>query len=229
MRQVVIFLLCTLAAAGTASAADHLLLAGTQWARLGGYSYVGVLTPVGQGSFGNGWVMRHWLDRLTYQYDGSQPNIHAQSYGYSPALGYQGTRGNTRVGIYGAVRIAHTDLSPDDLSNADRGTHGRFSIQGEASTPLGTALENQLIAQVEIGNGGYFVRDRVVLRFLRSYTMGPEVAFKGNSEYSAWQAGLTFGGISLGERTRLLLGAGVNRQHTQSSEGYANIEFAVSF
>lgn len=227
MKTITSVLLCLLVVVGPANAADSLWLTGSEWLRLGSYSYVGVLTPLGQGSFGNGWVMRQWVDRLTYDYDGAQPGIHAESYGYSPALGYQRALGRGWAGLYAGVRLAHTDVSPYDPSNADRGTHGRLSIQAEAFTALGGSAENQLIAQAEIGNGGYYVRDRVLVRVLGLHTIGAELVAKGNREYSAGQAGLVFGGMSVGKRTNLLLRGGINCQRGQSSGGYAGFELAL--
>lgn len=229
MRTRAIYLLCAIATAGSADAADSLLLTGTEQSPLGDYAYVGVLTPLGRGSLGNGWVMRHWLDRVTYDYDTGNAKVAAQSYGYSPAVGYQQPVGVSRVGIYGAVRIGHTSLSPDDPANVDRGTRARFSVQADAFTPIGTRVENQLIVQAEIGNGGYYARDRLQMRCLQHYAVGPEIVLKGSREYSAMQAGLAFGGISLGKRTALLLRAGAVHQRDRSSEMYAGAEVTLNF
>lgn len=216
------------AAAGARAADDSLWLTGAEWSHLGSYSYIGALTPLGNSSFGNGWVMRNWLDRVTYAYDGRVPDIHAQSYGFSPALGFQSALGSTRGGLYGAVRIAHTTLSPDDPSNADRGTRVRFALQADAQSPLGSFAENQLIAQGEFGNGGYYVRDRLLFHATGPYRLGPEAIVKGNDEYGAWQAGLALGGIALGRHTNLLLRGGVSDQRGQRSEGYASLELTLT-
>jgi len=227
MKRSIAIALCVLAA-GQASAADTLLLTGTEWSPLGSYTYAGAIQPLGRGSFGQGWVMRHWVDRLTYNYDGAQPDIHAESFGYSPALGFQRAFGSTHAGLYGATRIAHTRLTPDDRGNSDRGTQVRFSIQADAYTPLGDLAENQLIAQAEIGNGGYYVRDQLLFKLLGSYKLGPEIAIKGSEEYKAWQAGAALGGLRLGERVNLLLRGGINQQQGQTREGYVSVELNLN-
>jgi hypothetical protein len=185
-----------------------------------------MLTPLGGGSLGNGWVMRHWLDRVTYNYAASGQNVRAEGYGYAPAIGYQAPLGRGHVGLSGALRIGNTQLRPDDPSNADRGTHARFSVQAEMTTPFGTSVENQLIAQAQLGNGGYYARERLLIHGFGHYVAGPEMLVKGSREYRAWQAGLTFGGISLGGRARLLLRGGASGQDA-TTEPYVGAEVAL--
>jgi len=226
MRLPVLAGLMALTVVSEAShAQDSLYFAGGEWSRIGSYTYLGSLMPIGGGSLGNGWVLRQWLDRLTYDYRGATTSIRAEDYGYSPAIGFQSAVLGSKVGLYGAVRIAHTSLDPDDSANTDRGTHGRVSLQGETFTPVAAHGLNQLLAQFEIGNGGYFVRDRLSFHGPGHYDMGPEIILKGNREYRARQYGLTFGGIAFGRRTTALLHAGVADQHGQSIAGYGSIEF----
>jgi hypothetical protein len=218
---------CGLLAAGPVRAADSLLLTGAESSNIGDYAYVGVLMPLGNGDLGNGWVMRHWLDRVTYHYASGARTVDAQSYGYAPAIGYQTPLGRSHIGIAGALRVGNTHLSPDDPSNADHGTRARFSIQAEMTTPFGKSVESQLIAQGQFGNGGYYARERLLIRGFGHYIAGPELVVKGSHEYSAWQAGLTFGGISLGRATILLRG-GASGQSSHITEPYGGAEIAVN-
>jgi Cellulose biosynthesis protein BcsS len=225
---------CTLllaAAAAPVQAADSLLLAGSSDSPLGSYSYLGALVPLGQGSLGQGWVMRQWVDRITYHYDGYVPDIHALDYGYSPALGYQWAigGGQSHAALYGGVRVAHTNLDPDDPSNVDRGTRVRVTLQGELTSELGARAENQFLAEGEIGNGAYFVRDRLQWRFLGHYTLGPEAIVQGSRVYQAHEAGVFLGGIAITRRANLLLRAGVYQQRDQPTVGTAGIELAATF
>jgi hypothetical protein len=229
MRLAWVLLLA--AAAAPVQAADSLLLAGSSDSSLGSYSYVGALIPLGQGALGEGWVMRQWVDRLTYRYDGFAPDIHAQAYGYSPAVGYQWAMGggDTHAGLYGGVRVAHTHLDPDDPSNVDRGTRVRFTLQGELTSSLGARAQNQFLAQGELGNGAYFVRDRLAWRLFGHYTLGPEAIAQGSRVYRADEAGVCFGGIALTRRASLLLRAGVYRERDKPAVGTAGLELSASF
>src|SRR6202030_2992617 len=152
------FVLLLTVFASPAQSADNLWLAGTSDSPLGSYSYVGALIPLGQGSLGQGWVVRQWFDRVTYHYNGYTPDIHAEAYGYAPAIGYQWPTGSgSHAALYAGVRLANTHLSPDDPSNVDRGTRARFTLQGEFTSAVGAAAQNQFLAQGEFGNGAYFV------------------------------------------------------------------------
>src|SRR5258708_23004336 len=113
-----------LGVAATAQASDSLFLAGTDQSSLGSYSYVGALVPVAQGKLGDGWVMRQWFDRLTYRYNGGVPDIHAEAYGYAPAIGYQWpmSGGSNHPGPYAGVRLAHTERDPDGPGQTDCGS-----------------------------------------------------------------------------------------------------------
>jgi hypothetical protein len=209
----------------SAQAADTLLLAGTGGSSLGTYSYVGALIPLGGGNLGQGWVMRQWLDRLTYHYNGFEPDIHALAYGYAPALGYQWAMSNPQhAALYAGVRVANTQLDPDDPSNVDRGTRARLTLQGELTSQMSGAVQNQFLAAGEFGNGAYFVRDRLLWRLASHYSLGPEAIAQGNHHYRAREAGLCFGGIALTRRASLLLHAGIYQQYDQPTVGSVGIE-----
>jgi Cellulose biosynthesis protein BcsS len=223
---------CALLLAVWASPAQavNLLLAGASGSPLGTYSYVGALIPLGDGSLGQGWIMRQWLDRLTYHYNGFTPDIHALAYGYAPAIGYQWPMGkDTHAALYAGVRVANTQLTPDDPSNVDRGTRARFTLQGELTTEMRTGIQNQFLAAGEAGNGAYFVRDRLAWRILGHYSLGPEVIAQGNRQYQAREAGLFFGGITLTQHANLLLRAGVYQQRDQPTVGSVGIELSSTF
>lgn len=153
-----------------ARAADNLLLAGTSDSSLGSYSYVGALIPFGHGTLGQGWVMRQWIDRLTYRYDGFVPDIHAHAYGYSPAIGYQWAIGGaSHAALYAGVDLMHTHLSPDDPSaeSLHHFAQGRPGASAPARctsvAPLARGVVMQC-TQVDLELGSFLlVRDRSLL------------------------------------------------------------------
>jgi len=218
-----------IAAAAPLHAADNLLLAGSDYSSLGSYTYLGTLTPLGISTLGNGWILRNWVDRLTYRYNGYTPDIHALAWGYSPAIEYQWAMGGSHAALSGGLRIAHTHLDPDDPSNVDRGTRLRGTLQGELTSSLGEHFENQFLAAGEFGNGAYLVRDRLPWRLAGHFTLGPEVIFQGSHVYRAHAAGLCFGGIQLTHRISLLVRAGVKEQSGQPTVGDFGLELATPF
>jgi hypothetical protein len=217
--------------AASAQGAESLLLTGSTESSIGSYTYVGALTPFPQSALGHGWVMRQWLDRVTYRYDGSAPDIRAEAYGYAPAIGYQWpmSAGDHHAGLYAGIRLAHTRLTPADPHNSDAGTRARFSVQGDLISRFGVLAQNQLLAQGEFGNGAYYVRDRLAWRLFSHYTFGPEATAQGSREYRAWEAGLCLGGIILIPRTSLLVRGGIKEQPGRPTAGEVGLELSASF
>jgi len=211
----------------SARAADSLWLAGTSGSPLGTYSYVGALFPLGEGTLGQGWIMRQWIDRLTYHYNGFEPDIHALDYGYSPAIGYQWTlQQSHHAALYVGVRVANTELTPDDPSNVDRGTRARLTLQGDLTSDFSAGLQNQFLAAGEAGNGAYFVRDRLLWRLGAHISLGPEAIAQGNRQYRAHEVGVCLSGIPFTRHISALLRAGVYQQHDQPTVGQVGLELA---
>lgn len=210
---------------------QSLWLAGASASGLSDYSYLGMLMPLGHSTLGHGWVMRQWLDRVSYRYDGFVPDIHAVAYGYAPAIGYQWplAASMNHAALYAGVRVAYTHLDPYDASNIDRGTHVRVSLQGQLTSAVGSYAENRFLAQGQIGNGAYFIRDRFMWRVLGHYTVGPEGVAQGSREYHAFSEGLCFGGIALSRSLSVLLHADAYEQRGQGMVGTFGVEFMGLF
>jgi len=213
---------------GPLAAAGHVGLAGSEVSRLGSYTYVGIISPLGNGKLGDGLVMRHWLEYLTYEYETGGRDVDAERFGYAPALGYQTRLWGGYAGFYGGLRLAHTDLDPNDRDNKDEGNTARFFLQADALTPVGRNAENQLVAELETRYSGYYVRERLMFRLGASLMLGPEAVVKGGEDYDGWQAGLALGGIRVMPGLTLTLRGGVSGQRDQSNSGYAGLEFVMS-
>lgn len=228
MKRFLLLLAGLAAVAGRAAAAEHVALAGSEWSRLGSYTYAGVISPLGDGRLGNGLVMRHWLEWLTYEYEAGAQDVDAQRYGYAPALGYQSSLWGGYAGFYGGVRLAHTDLSPNDPGNRDEGDTSRFFVGMDAMTPLGGIAESQFVAELETRYSGYYVRERLMFRLGNGLTFGPEAVVKGGEDYDGWQAGVSLGGITPLPGLGVTLRGGIGDQRDASSSVYLGIEFVLS-
>jgi len=220
-------LIAALAGIPPAHGADNVGLAGTEYSGLGSYTYAGIVTPLTSEHLGNGIVMRHWLERLTYEYDAGTTRIHAERYAYAPALGYQSPFAGGSIGVYGGLRIAHLDLTPDDPGNDEEGHTNRVFFDLDAFTPLGARAENQVIASFETKYDDYYFRDRLMFRTGERYLFGPEAIVKGGRDYKGWQAGLALGGIRLGEKLGLVVRGGISAQDGESNTAYGSLEFAM--
>lgn len=212
-----------------AGAANDLVLAGASDSPLSNFSYVGVLVPLGDGRLGQGWILRQWVDRVAYRYNGFVPDIHAVGYDYAPALGYQWALdgGANHAALYAGVDAIHVSLNPYDPGNVDRGTHVRLTLQGEFTSNIGDWAQNQFLAEGEFGNGAYFVRDRFLWRIGEGYTLGPQVVAQGSREYRAHEEGICFGGVKVASRTRLLVHAGIYQQRGQATVGDFGLEITA--
>ena len=135
MNPPSVLLVAALAGIRLAQAADNVALAGTEYSGLGSYTYVGVISPLGHEHLGNGFVMRNWLERLTYEYDGAAARIHAERFAYAPALGYQAPLAGGSIAVYGGLRIAHLNLSPNDPGNDEEGHTNRVFSTWTPSPP----------------------------------------------------------------------------------------------
>ena len=218
---------CALGSA-VARADDHVALAGTELSGLGTYTYLGIVSPLGDARLGHGLVMRHWLERLTYEYDGpGGANIEAERYGYAPALGYQLPVGESSLAFYAGVRISTTDLDPEDPGNDEEGHTNRVFLQADAFTPIAGRAENQFVGSFETRYSDYYVRDRLLFKFDGQHSVGPEVVLKGGRDYEGWQAGLALGGLRLFERVGLVVRGGISGQDGESNTGYGSVEFVM--
>lgn len=226
MRSLALGLIALMAAMSCAHAADRMALAGTEISGLGSYTYAGIVMPLARSSPERGPAVRHWLERLTYEYDNAGIEHDAERYGYAPAIGWQQPLRGGYVSGYAGARLAHTDLSPADPGNDDDGTTVRGFLQGDAMLPLGERIENEIVAGFELGYGDYYVRDRLMVRS-GNLRLGPEVVFKGGDDYDGWQAGIALGGLHVSERLQLLVRGGISGQRDESNSAYGSIELLM--
>lgn len=218
-----------LLAAPAAHAAETLVLSGMELAdRQASYVYAGILSPLGEVADAHRWVIRHWFDRITYRYDSGGQKISAAALGYAPALGYQARVGNGQWGLYAGARFAHTRLRPDDPGNAARGAQTRLFFQVDGLSAIRPGIENQIVAQVETGTGGYYLRNRTFFRTTGNELLGPELVFKGGKDYQGWQAGLAYGGLTFSQGLQLVLRAGLAGQKGEPAGGYAGAEMLMT-
>lgn len=227
MKPWTMVLLALLASSRFAGAGENLALAGSEVSDLGSYTYVGIITPFATRQPGKGFVLRNWLERLTYTYDIAGLDIDAERYGYAPALGYQTPLAGGYAAAYAGLRFAHTDLSPEDPANDEDGSTQRVFLQVDAGTPIGARAENQLVLSFETRYSDYYVRDRLMFRVGERRTVGPEVIFKGGRDYAGWQLGLAVGGMQISDNIGLLLRGGISAQDGESNAGYASLELIM--
>lgn len=211
-----------------AGAAQSLVLAGAEASGRGSYAYLGHLAALGEGPLGAGWAIRHWVDRVTYDYRSGARDIDAEAFGYAPALGYLSAGETLSHGLYGGVRVAHTKLSPDDPGNGSRGWRVRPFVQADGVWRMRPGLEQHFVASYELDSGEYYLRDRLAVRIGEGLAVGPELVFKGGRNYDGWQLGVVLSKARVAADVGLNLKLGAAGQRGESTAAYVGLELVTT-
>ncbi len=208
-------------------AAQSLLLTGAEVSGRGSYAYLGHIAALGDRPLGAGWVVRHWVDRVTYDYRSGAREIDAEALGYAPAVGYLSGGETLSHGLYGGVRLAHTTLSPDDPGNGSRGWRARPFVQADGVWRMRPGVEQQFVASWELGSGEYYLRDRLAVRIGEDLALGPEIVLKGGRNYDGWQFGVVLSKARIAADVGLNLKLGAAGQHGESTAAYIGLELVT--
>ncbi len=223
-RLFLIAVLTSLAGLPGAGAAQSLVLTGAEASGRGSYAYLGHIAALGDRPLGQGWVLRHWVDRVTYEYRSGAREIEAEAFGYAPAVGYLSAGERLSHGLYGGMRLAHTRLSPDDPGNGSRGWRARPFVQADGVWRLRPGLEQQFVASFELGSGEYYLRDRLAVRIGEGLALGPEIVLKGGRDYDGWQFGVVLSKARVAADLGLNLKLGAAGQRGESTAAYLGVE-----
>lgn len=227
-RLFVIAVLACLSGLPGAGAAQSLLLTGAEASGRGSYAYLGHIAALGGRPLGEGWVVRHWVDRVTYDYRSGARVIDAEAFGYAPAMGYLSAGGRFSHGLYGGVRLAHTRLSPDDPGNGSRGWRARPFVQADGVWRMRAGLEQHFVASFELGSGEYYLRDRLAVRIGEGLAVGPELVLKGGRNYDGWQFGVVLSKARIAADVGLNLKLGAAGQRGESTAAYIGVELVTT-
>lgn len=226
-----LLLTCLLGASTTlAWAQEGVALAGMEASRDNQYAYLGTVLPLPGSALGKGWVQRYWLDYTTYRYEKAQgQDIDAKVAGVEAALGFQGSSDSGWWGAYLGGRYGNTRLSPDDLSNEDRGggTNVKLQLEGETALMRGWRV-NGIVSHL-IGQSSFWSRLRFQTVLENQLLVGPELVIQGDPLYRLYKLGMFVGGIKLGKDAALTLKAGANKQDSDSAGVYAGVEWFMPY
>lgn len=209
-----------------AKAQSGVALAGIEGSNGAHSAYLGTVLPVRGSALGKGWVQRYWIDYTTYVYEKAPgQDIDAKVAGAEAALGYQDSSERGWWSAYLGARYGNTRLSPDDLSNEDRG--GDFSVklqlEGEAALSPKWRL-NGIVSHV-VGHSSYWSRLRAQTTWGDHLLIGPEVVVQGDPLYRLYKLGVYVGGIRLGEDAALTVKLGASKLDSDSAGAYAGLEW----
>ena len=209
---------------GQVQARDWLGMTGSEFSSDNAYVYAGVLAPIADTGFGDGWVQRYWVDWLYYEYDSGSETIEAKAPGASAAVGYTVSGSASRLTGYLGLGFRDTDLSPDDRSNNARGSQLGAVVQLDGETKLAGNWRGAALVSYASADSGYWSRLRLTRH--SGWVMNPGVEFvmQGNDEYDGWQAGIVGLDMKVGAGVSLGLKAGVRKTSGEDAGAYAGFE-----
>ncbi len=209
-----------------AQAQTGVALAGVEGASDTHSAYFGTVLPLRGSALGKGWAQRYWLDYTAYRYEKLPgQDIDAKVGGAEAALGYQGSSERGWWGAYAGGRYSNTRLSPDDLSNEDRGGDFSAKLQLEGEVALSSQWRLNGIASHVVGHSSYWARLRAQTGLRGHLLIGPEVVAQGDPLYHLVKVGAYLGGIRVGDDAALTVKLGLSKLDSDSARAYAGIEW----
>lgn len=209
-----------------AKAQTGVALAGIEGANDTHSAYLGTVLPLRRSTLGKGWVQRYWLDYTAYRYEKLPgQDIDARVAGAEAALGYQDSSERGWWSAYLGGRYSNTRLSPDDLSNEDRGGDFSAKLQFEGETVLSSQWRLNGIASHVVGHSSYWARLRAQTTLGGHLLIGPELVAQGDPLYQLFKLGAYLGGIRVGGDAALTVKLGVSKLDSDSARAYAGIEW----
>jgi len=219
--------ICLLGISANSSAAEPstLLLGGAEFSTGTSYAYLGQVAPLSQGSSGNGFVRKLWLDWSKYRYEGGGGQTYNVSApGAAISLGYRGVAENHWWAAYAGLIYRNSSISPVDLSSTVRGGMLRPQFQLEGEQRLGQKWKVAGIGSYIEGQQAYWARGRVLRDTLSGRQIGLEAITQGDPTYSANQFGVVLAGLKAGNTLNVGFKLGVRRVTNLSSQPYFGIE-----
>lgn len=222
--------LCGLSFVATAQAEEaekprqFIGLGGTDQGSSSSYSYLGVLTPLSGQFTGNDWVLRGWLDYLTYDTDDAFGDLKARVYGGNVGISrsFPAPAGTASVG----VGVVYGNRQYDRETTQDNeGGYLRFRVQGDY---FGEPLENNhlnLFWSVSLPETEIFARGDWLYGF-DSFRVGPSATWQQGEDYKSLRVGLTVQEIEVTDWARVGVGGGW--EHTDTGNGvYGGVNFTL--
>jgi hypothetical protein len=222
-----LFLLAVPATAWSEEAApprQFIGLGGTDQGSSSSYSYLGVLTPLSGRFTGNDWVLRGWLDYLTYDTDDAFGDLKARVYGGNVGISrsFPAPAGAASIGaglVYGNRQYDR------ETTQDDEGGYLRFRVQGDY---FGEPLERNylnLFWSVSIPETEVFARGDWLYGFT-GFRVGPSATWQQGQDYQSLRVGLTVQEIEVTDWARIGVGGGW--EHTDTGNGiYGGVNFTL--
>ncbi|MDE1152425.1 MAG: cellulose biosynthesis protein BcsS [Micavibrio sp.] len=177
----------------------------------------------------NGWLLRGDAGYASYDYDITGANIDGNLYSADVLAGYgfQFTGGHANAYFGGGY--ANQDLDDTDPGTNVKGDRFGAMIAGDATYLVADRVELNGMGSYNTAFGTYDSRFDAGYK-LASFTVGPEVGFKGNNAYDQNSYGVALSDIDLGfANTRIAAGYANTNGRAGDSSLYGTLGFERSF
>ncbi len=178
----------------TSAAKSIVLFSGYDAAPDSSYMYQGAVLALNRDIGRDGVLLRAYGSHGDYEYGSGVTRTDGDSWQGDAMIGYKVGLGHAWAAAYVGIEYQKHQLTPDDLTNAVRGTEVGFKVAADiASLRTEGPIYFSLSGSYSTAFDSYWARGRVGMNMHR-ITVGPEVAALGNAGFDATRVGgfLTF-------------------------------------
>jgi hypothetical protein len=195
---------------------QYIGLAGTDLGTSSSYSYVGVLTPLSGQFTGNDWVLRGWLEYLTYDTDDAFGELEAHvvggNLGIARSFPLFGGSASAGVGVVLGDRIYSRETSLDD-----GGFLARFRMEGNFFGETFEGHHLRLFGSITVPEIEEFARADYLFEVF-DVQAGPTVTLQNGQDYRSLRYGLRVDEIALA--SWLKAGVTAGWEDSQTEDGF---------
>jgi len=192
------------------------------------FAYVGAILPLSS-RFGDGFLQRYWVDRLTYSFDDNGRKIDAEQWGAEVLFGYRKSHSQGWWAAYVGPAYRNIQFSPNVADITNRGSAFRGKIQLEGEQILSDTWRVNAIASYVTGQHNYWVRGRLLHTLNNRIFIGPEVITLGDNNFQIVQLGWAILAAEVLPKTNVGVKFGVRKAQGLNATGYLGIELGRSF
>lgn len=158
------------------------------------FSYLGLITPLGDGKLGQGWFNQSMLSYLTYRYttspNGQSVDVKARAPGIATGIGYAWSGQSYGISVLGSIDYRYFDVTPSLPNEKPQGGVYGFSPQLQARYDFSSKFDTDLIAGYTFVQQSSFNRLRFGYKPMWNWRLGAESIYQNGKNYRTVQYGL---------------------------------------
>ncbi len=230
IRAASVICLLGMSANSLAAEPSTQLLGGAEFSSNTSYMYLGQVAPLSEGSSGDEFVRKLWLDWSKYSYvGGGNQTYNVSAPGAAFSLGYRRASESHWWAAYAGVAYRNSSISPVDLTSSVRGGMVRAQLQLEGEQTIGQNWKVSGNGNYIEGQQAYWARVRVLRDIRSGQQIGLEAITQGDPTYSANQFGVVLAGLKASSTINVGFKLGLSQVTGLSSHPYFGIELGSMY